>query len=187
MQHPPIPTRWVALTGAPCSGKTTVIRELERRGAPVVHETARALIEAELKRGRTLDRVRADPLDFQRRVLRRKIAGEDGLRPGRAVFLDRGVPDSVAYFRLHGLDPAEAFAAGERFRYRAVLLLERLPFRRDAARNESEPDAARLESLLVAAYEEMDYPLRRVPVLPVAERVDFVLRFARGAVRRGPP
>ena len=33
-----IATNWHVITGAPCSGKTTVIRELERRGYSVVHE-----------------------------------------------------------------------------------------------------------------------------------------------------
>ncbi|MBW2239191.1 MAG: AAA family ATPase [Deltaproteobacteria bacterium] len=31
-------TNWHVITGAPCSGKTSVICELERRGHPVVHE-----------------------------------------------------------------------------------------------------------------------------------------------------
>jgi len=35
----------VAIIGGPCSGKTTVIKELEKQGFNVIHETARNLIE----------------------------------------------------------------------------------------------------------------------------------------------
>ncbi len=66
-------TRWHVITGAPCSGKTTVIRDLERRGFRVVHETARAWIEEELQKGRTMAEIRRDPL--QKTEDRGKSAG----------------------------------------------------------------------------------------------------------------
>jgi predicted ATPase len=31
-------TKWQVITGAPCSGKSAVILELERLGCPVMHE-----------------------------------------------------------------------------------------------------------------------------------------------------
>jgi predicted ATPase len=172
-----IPTRWVALTGAPSSGKTAVIQELERRGFSVVHETARALIQAELDRGRPLSEIRADPLTLQRRVLDRKAALEAALPPGETVFLDRGLPDSIAYFRFHGLDPAPAVAAASRFRYRTIMLLDRLPLEPDPVRSEDPAAAARLEELLRTAYEALGYPVQRVPVRPLRERTDRVLRW----------
>lgn len=174
---PVIFTRWIVLTGAPCSGKTSIIRELERRGFSVIHETARALIQAELKKGRRLLEIRADPLTFQRRVLNRKAALEAALPPDRTVFLDRGLPDSIAYFRFHGLDPAPAVAAASRFRYRAVMLLDRLPLEPDPVRSEDPAAAARLEELLRTAYEALGYPVQRVPVRPLRERTDRVLRW----------
>jgi predicted ATPase len=50
----PMQTRWCVLTGAPCAGKTAVINELERRGHGVVHEVARAHVEAKLAEGRRI-------------------------------------------------------------------------------------------------------------------------------------
>jgi predicted ATPase len=45
MEYAGYKTNWYVITGAPCSGKTSVIRELEKRGYRVVHEVARAYIE----------------------------------------------------------------------------------------------------------------------------------------------
>jgi len=53
-------TNWHVITGAPCSGKTSVICELERLGHPVVHEAARAYIDKELEKGKTMARIKAD-------------------------------------------------------------------------------------------------------------------------------
>jgi len=44
-------TNWHIITGAPCSGKTTVINEIERRGIRVIHEVARAYIDRQLGKG----------------------------------------------------------------------------------------------------------------------------------------
>lgn len=97
-------THWIVVTGAPCSGKTSVIRTLENNGYEVVHETARALIDHALAQGLTLEAVKADELTFERQVLSAKIAAESSLNKNRPIFLDRAIPDSIAYFRKAGFD-----------------------------------------------------------------------------------
>lgn len=177
MPTAPIFTRWIVLTGAPCSGKTSLLAELARRGHAVVPETARALIESGLAQGQSLDQIRSDPLEFQRRVLRRGLQTANALPPGQPFFLDRGILDCAAYLRFHGLDPAEAFAAAGRFRYAGVLLLDRLPFQKDAVRYEDDAAAARLEKLLLEAYREAGYRVFRLPVLPLGERAGRAAAF----------
>lgn len=172
------PTNWIVITGAPCSGKSTVIRALEGMGYPVVHETARLYLEQKLARGFPAGAVKADRLAFQQRILQRKIAVEQRLHPETLVFLDRAVPDSIAYFKDSKLDVQAPMLASRGFRYRKILLFDRLPFRGDAVRVEDEMRAVRLEGLLVAGYRLLGYPLVRVPVLELAERVRFVLERA---------
>ena len=53
-------THWYVITGAPSSGKTTLLRELEKAGYRVIHEVARTIIESELAQGRTLKQIRSD-------------------------------------------------------------------------------------------------------------------------------
>jgi predicted ATPase len=172
----PIDTAWCVITGAPCAGKTTLIEHLAHRGYPVAAEVAREYIDAQLAAGSTLSQIKADALHFERHILLEKARLERDLAPHQLVFLDRAVPDSVAYFRLEGLDPAEPLVLSQTFRYRHVFLLERLALLSDGIRSEDESTAARLEALLIEAYTQMNYPIIRVPVLEVPRRLEFVLR-----------
>lgn len=51
---------WFALTGAPSSGKTTVLKELEKKGYKVYEEWARVYIDSEMQKGKTLKEIRKD-------------------------------------------------------------------------------------------------------------------------------
>ena len=170
-----IQTRWYILTGAPCSGKTAVINELARRGYGVVHETARAHIEGKLAQGLSLDQIRRNELTFERLILEKKMAIEERLDGEKAVFFDRAVPDSIAYFRLADLDPAEPMAWSRRVRYKKIFLLERLPVKEDSVRKEDERTSMVIEALLLECYRGLGYSVIRVPVFAVSKRADLIL------------
>ena len=181
-------TNWCAITGAPSSGKTSVIEELAHRGYAVQSEVARELIEAALRAGKTLADIRdADHVKtLQHRILKLKLAREKGLKHDALVFTDRGTPDSIAYFRLAGLDTGEAVKASKTFQYRAIFLFERLRLVKDDVRTENDQQALALEQAFVEDYESLGYKITRVPVLPVAERADFILK-ALGINPAQPP
>jgi predicted ATPase len=168
-------TNWYIITGAPSSGKTSVINEIERRGIRVVHEVARAYIDRQLGQGLRLEQIKSDMLQFERHILHTKIKIEDALPEGEPVFFDRGVPDSIAYFILEGLDPAEPFRYSRRNHYRRIFFFERFDFLKDKVRSEDEMTAGRLNNLLLEAYGKIGYDVVMVPVMPVEERVDLVL------------
>ncbi len=171
-------TQWHVITGPPCSGKTAVIDELASRGYRIVPEVARAYIDSQLSRGRTLSELKADPLAFERHILMEKVRIENDLPFRKTVFLDRAVPDSIAYFRFEGLDPSEPVALSRTHRYATVFLFEALRFEKDRVRSEN-PDAAdRLTTMLFDCYRDMDYSVIAVPVMPIDHRVRFVLRHA---------
>ncbi len=183
MQPTGRPTNWQVITGAPCSGKTAVIVELGRRGFRVVPEAARAVIDAEIGKGRRLSDIKADAHAFEHRILQAKLAAEARLPEEDLVFLDRALPDSVAYFTLEGLDPREPREQSRRFRYRNVFLFERLAFRPDRVRSENDATAARVERLIENVYLDLGYRPHRVPVLPVTERTDAVLSLIAAGLR----
>jgi predicted ATPase len=177
-QDTPLQTRWQVLTGAPCSGKTTLLEGLKARGYRVVPEYARSFIDEQLARGLTLSQIKADLPAFERGILVEKVRLEAALPAGELVFLDRAAPDSIAYYRSEGLDPAEPLRLSRAFRYRTVFFLERLVFCKDAVRSECDATAARLGELIAQAYAELGYALVRVPVLDIEERIEYVLQRA---------
>lgn len=170
-------TNWCVITGAPSSGKTSVIEELAQRGYAIQNEIARELIEECLRRGMTLAEVRGPDhvKELQKRILQLKAGREKALDPEKLIFSDRGTPDSISYFRLAGLETEEAVAASKIFRYRAVFMLDRLPLKSDGVRTEDDAQAEALGRMIAEDYKALGYALTPVPVMPVPARVDFIL------------
>jgi predicted ATPase len=168
-------TNWQVITGAPCSGKTAVVNELARRGYPIVGESAREIIDEELRAGRSLEEIRADAHGFESRVFDAKRRAESRLPADQLTFLDRALPDSIAYYALEGLDPGKPEKHSRQVRYGGVFLFERLKFLRDTVRAEDDMTAAKIEGLIAAAYAELGYAIVRVPVLPIPRRADWIL------------
>ena len=168
-------TRWSVITGAPCSGKTAVIHMLEQRGYQVIHEVARAYIDNELMRGKTLPEIKADEWAFERHILMEKIRIESTLKKDEIIFFARAEPDSIDYFKLNRLDSGEPFQKSAEVRYQNVFLFERLRFLTDPVRSENEQTARRLGRLIEESYQSLGYELIQVPLLSVEERTQFVL------------
>ncbi|MDP2646915.1 MAG: ATP-binding protein [Desulfobacterales bacterium] len=169
------PSRWHVITGAPCSGKTTAIKHLQGLGYDVVHEVARAYMDEQLQQGKTIQQVRGDELAFERRILEKNIQIESCLSEGAFIFLDRAVPDSIAYFKLAGFDPVEPLQYSRMFRYGKIFLFERLDFQPDAVRIDPEEKLEALENFLLESYQGLGYDVIRVPPLQVEDRVALVL------------
>jgi len=168
-------TNWYVITGAPCSGKTSVISRLEQLGYRVIHETARAYINEELDKGKSLDEIKADMSLFEHNIFYRKIELESSLPDKAIIFLDRAIPDSIAYFRFADLNPEEPEKESADIRYRKIFLFDRLQIKHDEVRNENEEDSILIDRLIEETYINLGYEITRVPVLPVIRRVDFIL------------
>lgn len=183
-----VQTPWIAVTGAPSSGKTSVMQILAALGFPVRPEPATQLIEELLLSGRTLPDICADQAWLQHAILDRGIQLEEKLDPAKPMFLDRGAVDPRAYCALYGIDPAKMIKRAAEVRYRKVLMLDRLPFVANEIRIEDDATAARLDVLLEKAYRGFGYDVIRIPVphiedenpkrrtgLSILERVRLIL------------
>lgn len=168
---------WYVLTGGPCAGKTTTIAEMEKRGYRVVPEPAFEVIQEELAEGKTMEDIRKPPGRFERLVLERAIAHEAALSDTHLTFLDRGILDSVGYYRHHSLPVTpELDAASRAARYRKIFLLDLVPFQATSGRElETSEEAAAIHEQLCAAYVEYGFEVARVPALPIADRATFIL------------
>jgi len=169
-----IQTNWHVLTGAACTGKTTLINMLAEKGFQTAAETARQHIETELSRGRTVEEIFADR-DTEPAIesLQRKLEG--GLRAADTVFLDRALPDSITFRRIKGMNPNVILADCFHHRYASVFVLDRLPFQLDCVRIDDEALACYLDKWLARDYSALGYRVVRVPVLPPEDRLAFVL------------
>ena len=102
---------WYVLTGGPCAGKTTLVKEFEADGIRVVHESARVIIEKGMAEGKTLEEIRDDGALFTRDIIALDTANLD-LHPGsERVFFDRSIIDNIGYHRHLGFEPSPELVA----------------------------------------------------------------------------
>ena len=169
-------TNWYVITGGPSSGKTTTVNLLKARGYNITIEHARHYLDMEHSIGRTIEEIRKHQAEFQLGILDMQIEQEKGLSPDDIIFLDRAIPDALAYYRFMNLPEDEKLLkALSTVFYKKVFIMDRLPLVQDYARTEDEAAQKKIHALLVEVYQSLGFPIVQVPVLPPEERVDFIL------------
>ena len=165
------------ITGAPSSGKTTTIELLTEREFPTVPETARLYFEREIAKGRTIEEIREDGIEIEYGLIDLQLRFEHKLEIDRVAFLDRGLPDSLTFCRAAGIDPNAILSECFCHRYASIILRNQLPFQLDDVRTKDDAIAADLlDEWLERDYSALSYCIARVPVLPPADRLAFVLK-----------
>lgn len=170
-------TNWYVITGGPSSGKTTTVNLLKERGYITTFEHARHYLDTQRLKGKTIEEVRKHQAEFQLGVLDMQIEQENQISPDLLVFLDRAIPDALAYYRFLNLPEDEKLTqALSTVYYKKVFILDCLPLVKDYARTEDSMAQEKIHALLVEVYKSLGFPIVQVPVLPPEERVDFILK-----------
>jgi predicted ATPase len=166
------------VTGAPGTGKSTLVAALAAAGVATSAEVGRRIIREQLAAGG--DALPwADERAFAALMLPRELAARDAaLATGATTVLDRGVPDVAGFLRASALPvPPALDAAAWAARYNPrVFLAPFWPaiFVRDAERPRSAGYARATHDVMVATYRDYGYTLVELPRASVAERVAFV-------------
>lgn len=170
-------TNWYVITGGPSTGKTTVINLLMERGYKTTIEHARHYIDTMKEEGRTVEEIRTNKRKFQLGVLDMQIEQEAELSPSDTVFLDRAIPDAMAYYRFLKLEYDKILLdAMKEVAYKKIFILDRLPFVNDYARTEDEQAQKLIHQLIIEVYQSLEFPVVFVPVISPDERVEFILK-----------
>jgi predicted ATPase len=97
---------------------------------------------------------------FQKQVLAKQQEWEKEIPEGiEKVFLDRGVADGLAYYKMDNLEPpAELVEAARKANYTKVLVLEPLKsYEQTTTRREDAETAKKLHELITQTYRELGY------------------------------
>lgn len=169
----------VLLIGGPGSGKTTIIEELSKKGYICYPEVSRQITLEAQKRG--IDQLfLKEPLLFSEMLLEGRVKQfKDALNETEnLVFLDRGIPDVLAYMHYIGdAYPAAFEDACKNHIYTKVFILppwEEI-YLSDNERYESYEQARLIHNHLVETYQKYGYNLIDVPKADIENRIDFIL------------
>ncbi len=172
-------TQIVVIIGGPGSGKTSIIEGLLEKGFCCYPEISRQ-VTLEAKKNGIEQLFLENPLLFSELLLEgRKKQFENACEePGAVVFIDRGIPDVLAYMHYIGDSyPASFDAACKEFKYDRIFLLppwEEI-YESDNERYENYEQAKLIHEHLVETYTGYGYELTEVPKQSVSQRIDFIL------------
>ena len=170
----PVRTNWSVITGAPSSGKTSVISFLEKEGYSTVHDVARVILEEAVDKG-----VNWPTFFIQNLIVSRlrKICEE--LDTDKIIFFDYGFPDNLVFQNMNGMVVPEAVFDAKIVRYKNVFLLEPLVFESDGVRDKDKDKQLDIYYAIKETYMKYGYEPITVPVLSLEDRVEYIKSYIK--------
>src|SRR3989344_2465935 len=164
------------IDGGVYSGKTSVIKELARRGFATVPEAATVVINEQLEsNGDLLPWIKR--LEFDQILLGRIRLLESAVENEEIAFLDRGFSGGIAYSRFYRTSLLRDYhQAAQMSHYSGVYFMDLLPgYQIDEFRRESTAVRKQIHKLIWQAYLDLGHKITKVQVMPIDRRVDFIL------------
>jgi len=169
----------IVLTGGPSTGKTSVIQQLKMLQYPCLDEVSRQVIQRAKEQG--VDQLfLEDPLQFSQLLLDARIQQFIDAETSTTVslYIDRGIPDTVAYMHYINEPYPEHFkSACQTYRYDQVFMFpiwDKI-YTDDAERYENLEQAQRIQEQLERTYTYYEYHYTIVPQGSIKERAQFII------------
>lgn len=169
------------ITGGPGSGKTTLVEALQNLGYYGFPEIARDLINEGI-----VPPIRAEKPDSGRffdLILKQRITYYQQIKGTEIGFYDRGIPDSLAYFKYQNKKvPSILSEAIIAYRYNPVVFITppwKEIFNTDDVRRETFYEAQVLYELTIEVYQAHGYEIIELPKSTLEHRLAMVSSYAR--------
>lgn len=169
----------IVIAGGPGTGKTSIINELKKRDFICYDEISRQVTLQARKDG--IEQLfLTEPLLFSKKLLEGRTQQfiEASNEPAQVVFLDRGLPDVLAYMDYIGDTYPEYFMeACKNHKYDHIFVLAPWQeiFTSDSERYENFEEAIEIHHHLLQTYKHFKYQLIDVPFGSIENRTDFIL------------
>lgn len=166
------------ITGAPGTGKSTLLEALKNTGHNCFDEVARMIIAQELRKG-TNHLPWLNIREFSKLVLAEMLNQKNTILSQDLCFLDRGIPDIIGYFKhsnivadKHYFDELKKYAYQKKVFFTPIW--EEI-YVTDSERLETIEEAKKISEALYTTYASLGFELIIVPKTDTKSRLDFVL------------
>lgn len=160
------------ITGAPGTGKTSIINELKKRKFKCVNENARQIISKE--------RSTKKEIIFCENIIAEMRTQEYLKSPKECIcFFDRSIFDCIAYLKINNLDITSEILNNIKlcdFNTHVFFtpIWEEI-YRTDNERKENIIQARKIEDFILKTYKEYGYKLIEIPKKTIKKRADFII------------
>lgn len=168
----------IVISGAPGTGKTSIINVLLNLGYHCSKEISREIISQQLKIGGSSlpwKNISA----FSKLVMESRKIQFANSKKSELHFFDRSIIDIIAYLNLAKINtPPELVELACKNRYNEKILYAPFwskIFTNDPERRESIKNAISIDKKLKEVYEEYGYQIIEIPKTSINERVEFIL------------
>jgi predicted ATPase len=174
-------TKKIVITGGPGTGKSSIINELIKRNYPCLEEISRQ-VTLDARENGVEQLFLTNPLLFSELLLKGRKDQFDSAHSSNEtlMFLDRGIPDIVAYMDYIGdTYPQPFIEACKDNNYDHIFILAPWQeiFKSDSERYESFEQAIKIHDHLVSTYQRFGYNMVDVPFGSVEYRTDFITAY----------
>ena len=164
------------ISGGPSTGKTSVINALKKKGYKVLIEAARYLGDNDKRfKGKSIKGI--DKKKFQDAIFELQKKQIVGLKNEKIVFSDRGLGDTIAYYRINKLKvPKNLINYAKKFKYSGIFILDFLDFYEvDKLRKETKEEQEFIQREIIKSYKELGYGFIIVPFMSIEDRSRFII------------
>jgi len=170
-------TKKIVITGAPSTGKSTLIKELSKRKFYTVDEVASYLIERHQRTGQGVHPTE-NMYEFQKLVAAQQYTWEKEIPSTVDIaIIDRGMNDGFAYCKHNSIfPPAELIQHTKQPRYDHVFIT--LPFgnfEQNGIRYETPQEQHMIQKLIVQVYQDAGYQPTLLGPMSIEARLDIIL------------
>ena len=166
------------ITGAPGTGKTSIINELYTRGYYCIKEFSREIILKQIKtKGNILPW--KNQVAFENKVAKKRLNAYLSSPNNRICFFDRSIIDCIAYLKLNNLEITQEITKNMKTcNYNNIIFYTPLweeIYTKDKERKENIKTAKSIEDAIINVYKKNNYTIIKIPKLSIKERADFVM------------
>lgn len=174
----------IVITGGACSGKTSVINALSKKGYKTVEEAAIQIVTESVKTIGIDEHKKEMFRDFKKfaiLIAERQLELESKIKASNddIIFLDRGIHDCIAFCKLMNVDvPKKVLQLVKKCSYDCVFLLENIsnfnPRKESGRITADKAMSIRMKDLIKETYSEYGYNLIYVKEMPIESRIRFI-------------